>query len=42
MLLQSRDLVNTCTRGESVGVVPSSALRDGKPADIVDMKPRIL
>jgi hypothetical protein len=42
MLLQSNDLLNTYTRGKSVGVVPSSAQRDGKPADIVDMEPRIL
>jgi hypothetical protein len=42
MFLQSKTLLNTCTRGKPVGVLPSSALRDGKPADILNGAPHTL
>ena len=42
MFLQSKNLLNSCTRGKPVGVSPSSALRDGKPADILSEAPHTL
>jgi hypothetical protein len=42
MFLQSRTLLNSCTRGKPVGLLPSSVLRDDKPANILNGVPHTL